>query len=89
MADVQHRAHLTWVEGPQMHLTVLADERVGEDDPAPTSEDHDGRQEEVEVRETGTFHVTQAQLPRLQAFCSAVTAKIDAVMDGATWSRAR
>ncbi|MFF1408133.1 hypothetical protein, partial [Streptomyces sp. NPDC058294] len=50
-------------------------------------EDHDGRQEEVEVRETGTFHVTQAQLPRLQAFCSAVTAKIDAVMDGATSSR--
>lgn len=50
-------------------------------------EDHDGRQEEVEVRETGTFHVTQAQLPRLQAFCSAVTAKIDAVVDGATSSR--
>ncbi|WP_405533793.1 hypothetical protein OG592_43325 (plasmid) [Streptomyces avidinii] len=38
MADVQHRAHLTWVEGPQMYLTVQADERVGEDDPAPTSE---------------------------------------------------
>lgn len=38
MADVQHRAHLTWVEGPQMHLTVQADERVGEDDPTPASE---------------------------------------------------
>lgn len=38
MADVQHRAHLTWVEGPQMHLTVLADERAGEDDPTPASE---------------------------------------------------
>ncbi|GHH95731.1 hypothetical protein GCM10017779_61880 [Streptomyces capillispiralis] len=38
MADVQHRAHLTWVEGPQMHLTVLADERAGEDDPNPASE---------------------------------------------------
>ncbi|MFE9059906.1 hypothetical protein [Streptomyces mutabilis] len=50
-------------------------------------EDHDGRQEEVEVRETGTFYVTQAQLPRLEAFCAAVTAKIDAVMDGATSSR--
>ncbi|WP_405504043.1 hypothetical protein [Streptomyces purpurascens] len=50
-------------------------------------EDHDGGYEEVEVRETGTFHVTQAQLPRLQAFCAAVTAKIDAVMDGATSSR--
>lgn len=50
-------------------------------------EDHDGRQEEVEVRETGTFHVTQAQLPRMQAFCAAVTAKIDAVMDGPTSSR--
>ncbi|MFI1935419.1 hypothetical protein [Streptomyces sp. NPDC020330] len=50
-------------------------------------EDHHGGYEEVEVRETGTFHVTQAQLPRLQAFCAAVTAKIDAVMDGATSSR--
>ncbi|MEU7072991.1 hypothetical protein AB0B30_28055 [Streptomyces narbonensis] len=38
MADVQHRAHLTWAEGPQMHLTIQADERVGEDDPAPASE---------------------------------------------------
>ncbi|MGW5172559.1 hypothetical protein ACWEQ1_34990 [Streptomyces nodosus] len=50
-------------------------------------EDHDGRQEEAEVRETGTFYVTQAQLPCLEAFCAAVTAKIDAVMDGATSSR--
>lgn len=38
MADVQHRAHLTWVEGPQMYLTVQADERVGESGPAPASE---------------------------------------------------
>ncbi|MFJ4776458.1 hypothetical protein [Streptomyces sp. NPDC088762] len=28
MADVQHRAHLTWVDGLQMRLTVQADERL-------------------------------------------------------------
>ncbi|MGW7047024.1 hypothetical protein ACWGDT_30925 [Streptomyces avermitilis] len=50
-------------------------------------EDHDGRHEEVEVREIGSFYITRAELPRLQAFCTAVTAKIDAVMDGTTSSR--
>ncbi|MFF3129782.1 hypothetical protein ACFVRD_48265 [Streptomyces sp. NPDC057908] len=49
-------------------------------------EDHYGRQE-VEVREWGSFHVTPAELLRLEAFCTAVTAKIDAVMDGATSGR--
>ncbi|MFE4653914.1 hypothetical protein [Streptomyces sp. NPDC056707] len=48
-------------------------------------EDHYGRQDEV--REWGSFHVTPAELPRLQTFCTAVTAKIDAVMDGATSGR--
>ncbi|MFI1700725.1 hypothetical protein ACH419_32830 [Streptomyces bobili] len=43
-----------------------------------------GSPEEVEVRETGSFHIASAELPRLEAFCTAVTAKIDAVMDGAT-----
>lgn len=33
------------------------------------------------------FYVTSAGLPRLQALCSAVTAKIDAVMDGITSDR--
>jgi hypothetical protein len=46
--------------------------------------DRHGSPEEVEVRESGSFHVAPAALPRLQAFCSAVTAKIDAVMDGIT-----
>ncbi|WP_367325952.1 hypothetical protein [Streptomyces sp. HUAS ZL42] len=50
-------------------------------------EDHYGSPEEVEVRETGSFYVAPAGLPRLQAFCSAVTAKIDAVMDGITSGR--
>ncbi|GFE27519.1 HEPN domain-containing protein [Streptomyces nigrescens] len=50
-------------------------------------EDHDGRYEEVEVREVGSFHITRTELPRLQAFCTAVTAKIDAVMDGTTSGR--
>ncbi|MCX4648073.1 HEPN domain-containing protein [Streptomyces sp. NBC_01446] len=50
-------------------------------------EDHDGRHEEVEVREIGCFHITRVELPRLQAFCTAVAAKIDAVMDGTTSGR--
>ncbi|MEW2571808.1 hypothetical protein [Streptomyces sp. NPDC047070] len=50
-------------------------------------EDHDAGYGEVGVRETGSFDVTWEQLPRLQAFCAAVTAKIDAVMDGTTSSR--
>ncbi|MET9880394.1 hypothetical protein ABZZ36_38180 [Actinacidiphila glaucinigra] len=47
-------------------------------------EDCSGGQEEVEVRAVRCFDVTPAELPRLQAFCTAVTAKIDAVMDGTT-----
>ncbi|MGW6739379.1 hypothetical protein ACWGDX_01335 [Streptomyces sp. NPDC055025] len=50
-------------------------------------EDRHGSPEEVEVRDTGSFYIASADLPRLQAFCSAVTAKIDAVMDGITSSR--
>ncbi|WP_406381366.1 HEPN domain-containing protein [Streptomyces sp. NBC_00117] len=50
-------------------------------------EDRFGGQEEVEVRERGSFHATPSELPRLDAFCTAVTAKIDAVMDGATSDR--
>ncbi|WP_189867474.1 HEPN domain-containing protein [Streptomyces poonensis] len=49
-----------------------------------TYPDRSGHPEEVEERETGSFYATRADLPRMQAFCSAVTAKIDAVMDGAT-----
>ncbi|MFC7991918.1 hypothetical protein ACFUV2_21670 [Streptomyces pilosus] len=29
MPAAQHRAHLTWVEGPHMHLTVHADDEEG------------------------------------------------------------
>ncbi|MFJ7772660.1 hypothetical protein ACIQ1J_30810 [Streptomyces sp. NPDC097107] len=50
-------------------------------------EDRHGLPEEVEVRESGSFYVAPAALPRLQSFCSAVTAKIDAVMDGITHER--
>ncbi|MEU5709865.1 hypothetical protein [Streptomyces flaveolus] len=50
-------------------------------------EDRHGRPEEVEVRDTGSFYVAPAGLPRFQAFCSAVTAKIDAVMDGVASGR--
>ncbi|MEU0214496.1 hypothetical protein ABZ281_04995 [Streptomyces sp. NPDC006265] len=50
-------------------------------------EDRHGRQEEVEVREWGGFYITPAEIPRLRAFCTAVTAKIDAVMVGAVSSR--
>jgi hypothetical protein len=50
-------------------------------------EDRYGSPEEVEVREIGSFYVAPAGLPRLQAFSSAVTAKIDAVMDGITSGR--
>ncbi|MCY0923444.1 MULTISPECIES: hypothetical protein [unclassified Streptomyces] len=34
MSTTQHRAHLTWVEGPYMEVSVLTDEREGEDDSA-------------------------------------------------------
>ncbi|HWU10540.1 MAG TPA: hypothetical protein VN520_29960 [Streptomyces sp.] len=42
---------------------------------------------EFEDRETGSFHLAPADLPRMQDFCSAVTTRIDAVMDGATSGR--
>lgn len=38
--------------------------------------------EEIEVRETGTYHVSSSELRALQAFCTAITAKIDALMAG-------
>lgn len=53
MADVQHRAHLTWAERPQMYLTVQADERVGEDDPTPVCEGY------WEVRVTADIEVEE------------------------------
>ncbi|WP_405407411.1 hypothetical protein [Streptomyces sp. NBC_01124] len=52
-----------------------------------TYPDGHGYPQESETREAGGFCVTSADLPRMQAFCSAVTAKIDAVMDGATSGR--
>lgn len=79
-----------------LHVDAVFDVERGRDfglhqNHVPTTlqiyEGRDGRQEEVEVRELGSFHVTRAEIPRLQAFCTAVTAKIDAVMDGATSSR--
>ncbi|MFE4692060.1 hypothetical protein ACFRH6_18650 [Streptomyces sp. NPDC056749] len=42
---------------------------------------------EFEARKTGSFYLAPADLPRMQAFCYAVTAKIDAVMAGATSGR--
>ncbi|MFG2402589.1 hypothetical protein [Streptomyces lydicus] len=41
-------------------------------------------EEDVEVRDTGTFDVEPAELVALEAFCGAVTARIEAVMDGET-----
>ncbi len=46
-----------------------------------------GREEEVEVRDTGEFHVPATCLPALADFCAALSAKIDAVMAGATHDR--
>ncbi|MFE4331394.1 hypothetical protein ACFRQM_18785 [Streptomyces sp. NPDC056831] len=46
--------------------------------------DHHGREEEVEVRDTGEFHVPAVDLPSLTDFCTAISAKIDAVMAGVT-----
>ncbi|WP_326623924.1 MULTISPECIES: hypothetical protein [unclassified Streptomyces] len=43
-----------------------------------------GDEEEVEVRDAGTFHGDPAELPAFKAFCMAVTARIEAVMDGET-----
>ncbi|MEU3480899.1 hypothetical protein ACI2LO_33840 [Streptomyces sp. NPDC033754] len=49
--------------------------------------DHYGRQEEVEVRDTGEFYVPATDLPALTAFCTAISAKIDAIMAGVTHKR--
>ncbi|WP_437080854.1 hypothetical protein [Streptomyces sp. enrichment culture] len=46
-----------------------------------------GKKEEVEVRDTGAFHVPAEHLPALADFCIAISAKIDAVMAGATHER--
>ncbi|MDT7847387.1 HEPN domain-containing protein [Streptomyces justiciae] len=79
-----------------LHVDAVFDVERGRDfglhqNHVPTTlqiyEDRYGRQEETEVRELGNFHVTRAEVPRLQAFCTAVTAKIDAVMDGAASRR--
>ncbi|MFM9584152.1 hypothetical protein [Streptomyces caniscabiei] len=51
------------------------------------SEGRYGREEETEVRDTGNFHVPAASLPALTDFCTAISAKIDAVMAGATHER--
>ncbi|MEV4429808.1 hypothetical protein ACN9M0_32875 [Streptomyces sp. R-07] len=50
-------------------------------------EDRHGRENEVEVRETGAFHVPPTSLPALTAFCTTISAKIDAVMAGVTHER--
>ncbi|MFD9280273.1 hypothetical protein ACFWD7_23720 [Streptomyces mirabilis] len=47
----------------------------------------DGVPDEVDARDIGPFDIALADLPRLQAFCAAVTARIDAVMDGTTSDR--
>ncbi|MEU6346834.1 hypothetical protein ABZ883_38485 [Streptomyces sp. NPDC046977] len=41
----------------------------------------------VDVRATGTYRVTAEDRPGLEAFCAAITAKIDAVMAGADSGR--
>ncbi|GHA75111.1 MULTISPECIES: HEPN domain-containing protein [Streptomyces] len=46
-----------------------------------------GREDEVEVRDTGDFHVPAASLPALGHFCTVISAKIDAVMAGVTDER--
>ncbi|MFJ9893452.1 hypothetical protein ACIQPR_08970 [Streptomyces sp. NPDC091280] len=50
-------------------------------------EGRDGSEEEAEVRETGFFDVPAACLPALADFCAVISAKIDAVMAGATHER--
>nr|WP_128806425.1 hypothetical protein [Streptomyces sp. Termitarium-T10T-6] len=42
---------------------------------------------EFEARKTGSFYLAPADLPGMRAFCVAVTARIDAVMAGATSGR--
>ncbi|WP_329453670.1 HEPN domain-containing protein (plasmid) [Streptomyces sp. NBC_01724] len=46
-----------------------------------------GSGDEVEVRDTGEFHVPAAYLSALTDFCTTISAKIDAVMEGATHDR--
>ncbi|MFE1367254.1 hypothetical protein ACFW84_23865 [Streptomyces anulatus] len=50
-------------------------------------EDRHGRLQEFDVRDTGEFHVPDQDLPALTAFCTAISAKIDAIMAGATHQR--
>ncbi|MFI1415690.1 hypothetical protein ACH4Y0_38100 [Streptomyces sp. NPDC020707] len=47
-------------------------------------QDRQGRENEVEVRETGAFDVPPTCLSSLTAFSTAISAKIDAVMAGVT-----
>ncbi|MEL5961096.1 hypothetical protein AADR41_41160 [Streptomyces sp. CLV115] len=42
---------------------------------------------EVEVRETGAFHVPSTSLEALTAFCTAISVEIDAIMTGVTHKR--
>ncbi|MFD5110062.1 hypothetical protein [Streptomyces cinereoruber] len=44
--------------------------------------DRHGREEEIEVRDTGDFHVPATRLPALTAFCTAISAKINTIMAG-------
>ncbi|MGW8354314.1 hypothetical protein [Streptomyces wedmorensis] len=50
-------------------------------------EDSRGREQEFEVRDTGDFYVPARRLPALTGFCTAISAKIDAVMAGASHQR--
>lgn len=49
--------------------------------------DPQGRQNEAEGRETGTFHVPPMSVEALTAFCTKISDKIDAVMAGVTHKR--
>ncbi|MFD7068304.1 hypothetical protein ACFV97_13870 [Streptomyces sp. NPDC059913] len=53
----------------------------------PTRQDQHRGDAEAEVRATGDFQVQAADLPALTAFCTTISAKIDAVMAGRTHSR--
>ncbi|MGW3212797.1 hypothetical protein ACWDBC_11140 [Streptomyces parvus] len=53
----------------------------------PTREDQHAVDGENEVRATGDFRVPAADLPALTAFCTTLSAKIDAVMAGKTHGR--
>ncbi|GGR47796.1 hypothetical protein GCM10010497_58970 [Streptomyces cinereoruber] len=46
-----------------------------------------GREQEFKVRDTGDFYVPATDLPAMRAFCTAISAKIDAVMAGASHQR--